>query len=76
MMKIYRTQLVGVINTYTHRYMKHIRTHARANTHTRSSKYKPAVNMMILMVSLTSAPAEQTDVLKMTFWRIPREPRS
>ena len=40
MMKIYITQIVGVINTNTHRYMKHIRTHARANTHTRSSKYK------------------------------------
>ena len=72
MMKIYITQLVGVINTYTHRYMKHIRTHAHANTHTRGSKYKTRV----LMVSLTSAPAVQNDVLKMTFWRIPREPRS
>ena len=72
MMKIYITQLVGVINTYTHRYIKHIRTHARANTHTRGSKYKTRV----LMVSLTTAPAVQNDVLKMTFWRIPREPRS
>ena len=40
MMKIYITQLVGVINTYTHRYIKHIRTYARANTNTRGSKYK------------------------------------
>ena len=40
MMIIYITQLVGVINTYKHRYIKHIRKHARANTHTRGSKYQ------------------------------------
>ena len=65
-MKIYITQLV--YKTYTH---------TRAQTHTLAvQNIKPAVNMMLLMVSLTSAPAVQTDVLKMTFLRIPGEPKS
>ena len=64
-------------NKYIYAQIYKTYTHTRAQTHTLAvQNIKPTVNMMLLMVSLTSAPAVQNDVLKMTFWRIPREPRS